>query len=142
MSIEYVAKQMKKAQKKGIVQDVLLEVNIGGEASKSGFSPEEVPSALDFCEELSGVHVRGLMAIPPVCSDLQEIRPYFAQMQQLFVDIGGKKYDNSTMDFLSMGMSHDFSVAVEYGSNIIRIGSGIFGPRQYNLSADHTQQAQ
>ncbi len=130
------------AQKKGIVQDVLLEVNIGGEASKSGFSPEEVPSALDFCEELSGVHVRGLMAIPPVCSDLQEIRPYFAQMQQLFVDIGGKKYDNSTMDFLSMGMSHDFSVAVEYGSNIIRIGSGIFGPRQYNLSADHTQQAQ
>ena len=71
------------------------------------------------------------MAIPPICTDMQEIRPYFAQMQQLFVDIGRKKYDNSNMDFLSMGMSHDFPLAVEYGSNLVRVGTGIFGPRNY-----------
>lgn len=122
------------AQKKGICQDVLLEVNIGAEKSKSGFSPDMLPSVLDFCEQISGIHVRGLMTIPPFCSDLQEIRPYFDRMHQLFVDIGRKKYDNSNMDFLSMGMSHDFTVAVEYGCNIVRIGSGIFGPRPYGFT--------
>ena len=119
------------AEKRGIVQDVLLEVHIGAEASKSGFSPGELFPVLDSCETISGIHVRGLMAIPPICTDMQEIRPYFAQMQQLFVDIGRKKYDNSNMDFLSMGMSHDFPLAVEYGSNLVRVGTGIFGPRNY-----------
>ena len=128
------------AQKKGIIQDVLLEVNIGSEASKSGFSPEEIPRILDWNEKLSGARIRGLMTIPPICTDLQGIRPYFARMQQLFVDIGRKKYDNSNMDFLSMGMSHDFPVAVEYGSNIVRIGSGIFGPRKYGNTTENTRQ--
>lgn len=80
------------------------------------------------------IHIRGLMTIPPVCSNTDEIRPYFVQMQQLFVDNGAKKYDNSSMDFLSMGMSGDFETAIEYGSNLVRIGSGIFGPRSYGGS--------
>jgi hypothetical protein len=71
------------------------------------------------------------MAIPPVCRNPDEIRPYFARMQQLFIDNGEKKYDNSVMDFLSLGMSGDYAIAIEYGSNLVRIGTGIFGPRSY-----------
>ena len=119
------------AEKKGIVQDVLLEVNIGGESTKSGFSPAALLPALDSCEKIRGIHVRGLMTIPPVCSALEEICPYFDRMHQLFVDIGEKKYDNSNMDFLSMGMSHDFASAIAFGSNLVRIGTGIFGARDY-----------
>ena len=120
------------AQKQGLVQDVLLEVNIGGEASKSGFRPEEIPAALHFASELSALRVRGLMAIPPICASGEENRPYFARMQQLFVDNGKKKYDNVTMDFLSMGMSGDYREAIGYGANILRLGSAIFGMRIYN----------
>ena len=120
------------AEAKGIVQDVLLEVNIGREASKSGFFAEKLLPALDAAELLQGVRVRGLMAIPPVCASADDIRPYFEQMHQLFVDIGEKKYDNSTMDFLSMGMTHDFRVAVLCGSNMVRVGTGIFGERDYS----------
>ena len=119
------------AEMRGLVQDVLLEVNIGRESSKSGFFPSDLPSALDESESLPGIRVRGLMAIPPVCSNPDEIRPYFAQMQQLFVDNGEKKYDNSSMDFLSLGMSGDYELAIEYGSNLVRVGTGIFGPRSY-----------
>ena len=119
------------AEMRGIVQDVLLEVNIGREPSKSGFFPSDLPSALGESESLPGIRVRGLMAIPPVCSNPDEIRPYFAQMQQLFVDNGEKKYDNSSMDFLSLGMSGDYELAIEYGSNLVRVGTGIFGPRSY-----------
>lgn len=119
------------AQKQGIIQDVLLEVNIGNELSKSGFSPATLFPTLDSIENISGIRVRGLMAIPPVCSVPEEIHPYFARMQQLFVDIGEKKYDNSVMDFLSMGMSHDFTSAIAFGSNLVRIGTGIFGERHY-----------
>ena len=123
------------AQAKQIVQDVLFEVNIGKEASKTGFFPEELLPALDAAELLQGIKVRGLMAIPPVCASADDIRPYFEQMHQLFVDIGEKKYDNSTMDFLSMGMTHDFRVAVLCGSNMIRVGTGIFGERDYSRQA-------
>ena len=119
------------AEKKGFVQDVLLEVNIGGESSKSGFSPAALLSALDSCEKITGIRVRGLMTIPPVCSSPEEIYPYFDRMYQLFVDIGEKKYDTSNMDFLSMGMSHDFASAIAFGSNLVRIGTGIFGARHY-----------
>lgn len=121
----------KEAMKKAIVQDVLLEINIGMEESKSGFSPDEIPSALEFASSLSAVRVRGLMAIPPICRNSAENRPYFARMEQLFVDNSGKKYDNVRMDFLSMGMSGDYTEAVAFGANILRLGSAIFGPRTY-----------
>ena len=116
---------------RGIVQDLLIEVNIGAEESKSGFSPDNLTEVFEAAETLPGIKIRGLMAIPPICASGDENRPYFARMRQLFVDIGSKKYDNSNMDFLSMGMSGDYLQAVECGSNMVRIGTGIFGPRDY-----------
>ena len=119
------------AGKRGLTQDVLLEVNIGREESKSGFLPEALDEALAGAAELPAVRVRGLMAIPPICAEAEENRPFFLQMQKLFVDNRGKKYDNVRMDFLSMGMSGDFTEAVRCGATLVRVGSGIFGPRIY-----------
>ena len=123
------------AESRGLVQDVLLEVNIGGELSKSGFAPEEVSAALEYAAALPALRVRGLMAIPPVCAAPEENRPFFLRMQKLFIDNGGKKYDNVSMDFLSMGMSGDYTEAIACGANLIRVGSGIFGPRHYPAPA-------
>lgn len=120
------------AESKRIVQDVLLEINIAAEATKSGFSPSEAVQVLDSAQSLKGIRVRGLMAIPPICEKPEENHPFFARMQQLFIDIGAKKYDNSSMDFLSMGMSRDYSEAIQCGSNMIRIGTALFGPRNYS----------
>ncbi len=119
------------AESRGLVQDVLLEVNIGAEASKSGFAPEELPAALEVASRLPKLRVRGLMAIPPICAAPEENRPFFLRMKQLFIDNGEKKYDNVSMDFLSMGMSGDYTEAIACGANLIRVGSGIFGPRHY-----------
>ena len=119
------------AEKRGLTQDVLLEINIGREESKSGFLPEALVEALAGASELPAVRVRGLMAIPPICTDPEENRPFFLQMQKLFVDNRGKKYDNVRMDFLSMGMSGDYTEAVRCGATLVRVGSGIFGPRIY-----------
>ena len=130
-SLELIRVIDKTALSRGIVQDILLEVNIGAEASKSGFSPAELPSALDSIARLDAVRVRGLMTIPPICSSRQEIEPYFVQMKQLFIDICGKKYDNIRMDFLSMGMSADYETAIACGANMVRVGSAIFGKRIY-----------
>ena len=130
-SLELIRVIDKTALSRGIVQDILLEVNIGAEASKSGFSPAELPSALDSIAQLASVRVRGLMTIPPICSSRQEIEPYFARMKQLFIDICGKKYDNVFMDFLSMGMSADYEAAIACGANMVRVGSAIFGERIY-----------
>ena len=117
------------AGKRGLMQDVLLEINIGREESKSGFLPEALDEALAGAAELPSVRVRGLMAIPPICTEPEENRPFFLQMQKLFVDNRGKKYDNVRMDFLSMGMSGDYTEAVRCGATLVRVGSGIFGPR-------------
>ena len=125
-SLELIRVIDKTALSRGIVQ-----VNVGAEASKSGFSPEELPSALDSIARLDAVRVRGLMTIPPICSSRQEIEPYFVQMKQLFIDICGKKYDNIRMDFLSMGMSADYETAIACGANMVRVGSAIFGKRIY-----------
>ena len=130
-SLELIRLIDKTALSRGIVQDILLEVNIGAEASKSGFSPAELPSALDSIARLDAVRVRGLMTIPPICSSRHEIEPYFVQMKQLFIDICGKKYDNIRMDFLSMGMSADYETAIACGANMVRVGSAIFGKRIY-----------
>lgn len=121
------------AAAKGIVQDVLLEVNVGAEASKSGFTPEDVASAIAYAGGLASVRVRGLMAIPPICRSGEENTPYFYIMKQLFIDNGEKKYDNVNMDFLSMGMSGDYMTAVACGANMVRVGSAIFGERIYPL---------
>ena len=117
------------AAKRDLTQDVLLEINIGREESKSGFLPEALEEALAGAAELPAVRVRGLMAIPPICAEPEENRPFFLQMQKLFVDNRGKKYDNVRMNFLSMGMSGDFTEAVRCGATLVRVGTGIFGPR-------------
>ena len=131
-SLELLAAISRCAEGRGLCQDVLLEVNIGAEESKSGFSPEEIPAALEAASRLVGVRVRGLMAIPPICAVPEENRPFFLRMQKLFVDNGEKKYDNVFMDFLSMGMSGDYPEAIACGANLIRVGAAIFGPRQYS----------
>ena len=121
------------AAAKGLRQDVLLEVNIGAEPSKSGFEAGQIPEILAQAGSFSSLRIRGLMAIPPICSREDEILPYFQSMQQLFVDNGAKKYDNVFMDFLSMGMSGDYRQAIACGANMIRLGSAVFGPRNYDI---------
>ncbi len=128
-SLPLLATVSRVAAQRGLVQDVLLEVNVGGELSKAGFSPEEIPQALEFASSLPGLRVRGLMAIPPICTFPEENRPFFCRMEKLFVDNGEKKYDNVSMDFLSMGMSGDFTEAIAWGANLVRIGTAIFGAR-------------
>lgn len=120
------------AEKRGVVQDILLEINIAREASKSGFAPEDLPAALAAAASCGGISVRGLMAIPPICASGEENRPYFDALRQLFIDNGEKKYDNVYMDFLSMGMSGDYTTAIECGANIVRLGTAIFGARDYS----------
>ena len=120
------------ARKKGVVQEILLEVNIGAEESKSGFTPEETLQIAAKMGEYPGVSLRGLMAIPPISVEKGDNLRYFQQMYQLFIDISQKKYDNVSMVCLSMGMSDDFEDAIACGSTMIRIGTAIFGPRNYN----------
>ena len=117
----------------GIVQDVLLEVNIGGEASKSGVSPDGLEALLAHAALCPALHVKGLMTIPPAVSAGEENRWYFRQMYELFVDIRRKTYDNVTMAELSMGMSGDYEEAVRCGATIVRLGTALFGPRNYDL---------
>ena len=130
-SLELIGVIDKRAAALGLTQDILLEVNIGGEEAKSGFAPANLGEVLPRMADFRAVRVRGLMAIPPICENMEENRPYFRTMKQLFVDIGAKKYDNVTMDFLSMGMSADYEAAIEEGANIVRVGTGIFGARDY-----------
>ncbi|MBQ3211468.1 MAG: YggS family pyridoxal phosphate-dependent enzyme [Oscillospiraceae bacterium] len=122
----------KQAAKLSLVQDVLLEINIGREEAKSGFFAEDLPAALEKVSSLPHIRVRGLMAVPPICANGEENRPYFLAMKQLFIDNMGKKYDNVYMDFMSMGMSGDFETAIACGANMIRLGSVIFGARDYS----------
>ena len=130
-SLELIGIIDKRATALGVTQDILLEVNIGGETAKSGFAPDKLGEVLPRMADFRAVRVRGLMAIPPICENMEENRPYFRTMKQLFVDIGAKKYDNVSMDFLSMGMSADYEAAIEEGANIVRVGTGIFGARSY-----------
>jgi pyridoxal phosphate enzyme (YggS family) len=123
----------KQAARRDLVQDVLLEINIAGEDSKSGMEASRLPEILEMAAPLEHVRILGLMAIPPICSDPEENRPYFAKMRQLFVDNAGKKYDNSLMKCLSMGMSSDFEAAITEGATMVRVGTAIFGRRDYGI---------
>lgn len=130
-SLKLAKEISKQAVKKGIMIDVLLEVNIGGEESKWGFEPETLEENLREISALPNISVKGLMAIPPICNQAEENRKYFKKMHNLFVDIKLKKIDNSSMEILSMGMSDDFSVAIEEGANLVRVGTALFGKRIY-----------
>lgn len=121
----------KLSEEKGIVTDILLEVNIGREENKSGFLKEELNSAIEQVSKIGGIKLRGLMTIPPVCEKDSDAIPFFEEMYKLFIDNRDKKIDNVSMDYLSMGMSSDYATAIEYGSNIVRIGTSLFGERNY-----------
>ncbi len=120
------------AEKLGIEQDILLEVNIGGEDAKSGFAPETVADAAESAAELRHVRLRGLMCIPPVAEEEHGSIPYFEKVRALYVDINEKLYHNR-LDMLSMGMSGDYEDAVRCGATIVRVGTAIFGARAYTL---------
>ncbi len=115
----------------GLTQDVLIEISVAGETQKSGVPPAELPALLEAAARCGSVRVRGLMCVPPILAPGGSNRPYFSLMHQLFVDNSGKKYDNVFMDFLSMGMTDDYADAVAAGANMVRVGSAIFGRRQY-----------
>ena len=116
---------------KGIVTKCLVEVNVGKEESKSGIYLEELEETLCEIAQLPAIKIKGLMTIPPICETPDEARRYFAMLRQSFIDIKDKKTDNIDMEILSMGMSGDYEAAVAEGSNIVRVGSAIFGARQY-----------
>ena len=124
----------KEAEKQGIRQDILLEVNVGNEESKSGFAPADVIPLVDRFSDFSNIRLRGLMAIPPICEKSGGNDKFFQEMFALAVDITAKKYDNVCVDTLSMGMSGDFADAVRCGSTMIRVGTAIFGARDYTKS--------
>ena len=128
-SEKLAAEISKCAIKHGIVQDILVEINIGGEESKSGADIENAHSLVQNIAKLPGVRVRGLMTIPPFSENEEEQKQFFIKMKQLFIDIGAKKYDNISMEFLSMGMSGDYRNAILCGANMVRVGTGIFGAR-------------
>ena len=121
----------REAARQGIVQDILLEVNIAKEESKSGFAAGEVLPILEEIGKYSNICVRGLMAIPPISRFCGENQKYFQKMFQLYVDIRGKINDNVKVDCLSMGMSDDFEDAIAAGSTMVRVGTAIFGARHY-----------
>ena len=120
----------KVAAKQEIVQDILLEVNVGGEEAKSGFAPEEVFEAVRYARTLPHISLRGLMTIPPIAVAPGANIPYFEKIRALFVDIGKEMYDNK-WEYISMGMSDDFAEAIRCGANMVRVGSAIFGARNY-----------
>ena len=132
-SVKLAREISKQSVKLGITSDILLEVNIGSEESKSGFSASEVADAVREIAALEGVSVKGLMAIPPICESPEENRKYFKLMHKLFIDIKTQKIDNSSMEILSMGMSDDYAVAISEGANLVRIGTALFGKRNYNV---------
>ena len=130
-SAELLAEVDRQAEKLGIVQDILLEVNIGGEEAKSGFAPDAVEQAAAQAKALAHVRVRGLMTIPPADATREENMAYFEKVRALYVDISRKMYDNG-LEYLSMGMSGDFADAIRAGANMVRVGSAIFGARDYS----------
>ena len=123
----------KEAEKQDIVQDILLEVNIGGEEAKSGFAPAQLEDAARAAQAMSHVRVRGLMTIPPADSDRDTNIRYFQEVRALYVDINEKLFHNE-FKYLSMGMSGDFEEAIRAGATVVRVGTAIFGARNYGAA--------
>lgn len=128
-SLELAKEIDKQAKKHQLIMPVLVEVNIGRQETKSGVDPNLLEPLLDELSSLGNISVQGLMAIPPA----QESEKYFAKMQRLYIDIKAQNRDNIFMNFLSMGMSADYMLAIQYGANIVRVGSAMFGARSYQI---------
>lgn len=132
-SIELAKEIDSRAGKTGRIMDILLQVNVSGEESKFGINPQEIEQCVGIISQFTNIRLRGLMTIAPLVEDTEEIRPVFKKLYDIYIDIKNKRLDNVTMDYLSMGMSNDFEVAIEEGANIVRIGTGIFGKRTANV---------
>lgn len=132
-SVELLSELEKYCQSHNVTQDVLIQLNISNEETKSGIEISELDKMLDFADKLGFVKVKGLMTIGSFYADIDENKKYFEICNNLFVDISNKKYDNICMQYLSMGMSGDFEAAIEMGSNMVRVGTSIFGKRNYNI---------
>ncbi len=128
-SVEQAEEIQRRARERHVDQAVLLAVNVGGEASKSGFSPDELPAAVLAIDAFSSVSVQGLMTLPPWNPNPETMRPYFQRLRCLADRIGMMSLTNVRMHELSMGMSHDFEVAVEEGATLVRVGTALFGVR-------------
>lgn len=122
----------KESVKKDVCTEILIEVNVAGEENKFGFTPENVFPELEKMAALPNIKIRGLMTSAPFVENPEENRKYFRQLKQLSVDINAKNIDNIYMDTLSMGMTNDYVVAVEEGATMVRVGTAIFGARNYN----------
>ena len=132
-SVKLAQTIQKEAVKKGVIAQILIEVNVAEEDSKFGLHTEEV---LPFVEEIAAypnIHVNGLMTIAPFVEDPEENRKYFRTLKQLSLDIASKNIDNIDMNVLSMGMTNDYKVAIEEGATMVRVGTAIFGARNYNI---------
>lgn len=129
-SIKLMSEIDKSAKKHNIVMDILIQVNISGEETKSGIAPEELDDILNFASECENIRVKGLMTIAPK-GEAEEVRPHFKNMNELYLKYQQKRYKNVSLEILSMGMSSDFEVAIECGANMVRVGSAIFGKREY-----------
>lgn len=130
-SLKLATEISKRSLAAGLVTECLVEVNIGGEENKTGLEFSQTEELLEKMATLEGIKVKGLMTVPPICEKEEELSQYFSKMHALFIDMKSKKLDNIDMTVLSMGMSGDYEVAVRHGSNLVRIGSAIFGPRIY-----------
>ena len=130
----HLAEQIQKeAEKRGLTAEVLIEVNAAEEETKFGVTVEEAPSLVREIITLPNIKIRGLMTIAPFVDDPEENRPVFRRMKQLLLDIKSQKIDNVDMNVLSMGMTNDFEVAIEEGATMVRVGTAIFGARDYSI---------
>ena len=130
----------REALKQEITADILVEVNVEEEESKFGVSVREAPALVEAMSKLPGIRVKGLMTIAPFTEDPEENRPYFRKLKQLSVDIATKNIDNVSMNVLSMGMTGDYVTAVEEGATYVRVGTGIFGERDYTAAGRSTEE--
>lgn len=124
----------KRALAAGYTQDILLEINIGREPEKGGIMPERLSELMDEISDFRGIRICGLMTIAPICEKKDDYRKFFAETYQILLDTAAKKMHNISVPFLSMGMSGNYDIALEYGANIIRPGSALFGKRNYGVS--------
>lgn len=130
-SVKLAREISKRSEALGITTDCLVEVNIGDEDNKTGLDLNLLSETLCEIAQMPSIKVKGLMTVPPICEDERQLNKYFSQMHEIFIDIKGKKLDNIDMCILSMGMSGDYEAAIRNGSNLVRVGSAIFGPRLY-----------
>ena len=130
-SIKLVEEINKRFKNHSRIIDILVEINIGREDSKNGIAPENIMQFLQDANKYENIHIMGLMTVAPACDNVEKVRPYFREMKKIFENIKSENIENVNMESLSMGMTNDFEIAIEEGTNMVRIGSGIFGPRKY-----------